>query len=246
MTGQVLVHEDSAELAGEVASRLLARLEELQDGGRVPEVVLTGGGIADAVHREVARRALDCSVDWSRVSIWWGDERFVEAASADRNCRQAREAFLDHVGVDPARVHEIAASDEVHSPEAAAARYDDLLSGVLGPGGSGFDLVMLGVGPDGHVASLFPGRAEVEVVSGHALAVHHSPKPPPRRVSMTLPALGRSSEVWFLANGEEKAEAIARTLSPGADDSDVLPAARVQGRKSTLWFLDSWAASRLA
>ncbi|WP_104106561.1 6-phosphogluconolactonase [Nocardioides sp. 616] len=246
MTASVKTHEDAAELASEVASRLLARLEELQAQGRVPQVVLTGGSVADVVHREVARRAQDCSVDWSRVALWWGDERFVEAGSGDRNCRQAAEAWLDQVGVDPALVHEVPAQGEAESAEAAADAYDALLARtVLGPGSTGFDLVMLGLGPDGHVASLFPGRPEVEVDTRHAVAVHDSPKPPPDRVSLTLPALCRTSEVWFLVSGHEKADAVASAvagLSPGSAGS---PAARVHGREATIWFLDSSAASRL-
>ena len=93
-------HDDADVLVGDVASALLDRLETAQARGEVPQVGLTGGTIAEELHRELARRAADSAVDWSRVVFWWGDERFVPADSPDRNARQARESLLDHVPVD--------------------------------------------------------------------------------------------------------------------------------------------------
>ena len=130
-------HDDADVLVGDVASALLDRLESAQARGEVPHIGLTGGTIADALHRELARRAPDSSVDWSRVVVWWGDERFVPADSPDRNARQAREALLDQVPVDPANVHEVPAllaeelrrldEDDVYA--ATAARLVKLRSG---------------------------------------------------------------------------------------------------------------------
>lgn len=237
---EVLRHPDAETLTSDVVSRLLARLEEVQAEGRVPQVGLTGGTIADVLHRELARRSADSSVDWSRVEWWWGDERFVPAASPDRNAGQAREALLDHLPVDPARVHEVPASDQADNAEAAAAAYADTLRA---HGAGAFDVLMLGLGPDGHVASLFPGHPALAVDDRVAVAVHHSPKPPPDRVSLTFPALNRADAVWFLVSGEGKADAVAAALAPGPVEE--CPARGVRPSGSTVWFVDEAAASRL-
>lgn len=241
-TPRVDVRDDAAHLATFVARLLLKRLAAVQAHGRVPAIALTGGTIADRVHREVARLHADAgSVDWSLVDIWWGDERYVPADDPERNAGQARAALLDRVGVDPARVHEMPASDAGHRDvEAAAAAYSQE---VRTHGTGAFDVVMLGVGPDGHVASLFPGYPQLDVDDRVAVAVTDSPKPPPERVSLTFGALNRSRDVWFLASGEAKAEAVARALG-GADAHDI-PATGVHGQEHTRWLLDRDAATHL-
>ena len=239
---QVEVRADAGQLATFVARLLLKRLAAAQAHGRVPCIALTGGTIADQVHRELARLHADAgAVDWSLVDVWWGDERFVAAGDPDRNAGQARAAFLDAVGVDPARVHEMPAADGPHADvAAAAAAYGDELRAQ----GTGlFDVVMLGVGPDGHVASLFPGYPQLDVDDTVAVPVTGSPKPPPERVSLTFGALNRAREVWFLASGEAKADAVAKALD-GADLHDI-PATGVRGRERTRWLLDEEAASHL-
>jgi len=233
----VEVYEDAGALAAGVATRLLERLEEIQATGREPHVGLTGGTIADEIHRELARLASDSSVDWRRVVFFWGDERYVAADSPDRNALQARTAFLDHVGTDPAKVHEMPSS-EYGDLEAAAAAYSDV---VRAEGSGAFDVLMLGIGPDGHVASLFPGSPQLDVDDRIAVAVTGSPKPPPERISLTFAALNRSEAVWFLVSGGAKAEALARALA-GADKHDI-PATGVTGMSETLWLVDE-AASR--
>jgi len=237
---RIEVHEGPEALATSVAGELLSRLADAQSAGHTPQIALTGGSIADAVHREIARLTSGSQVDWGRVVVWWGDERFVEPDSEDRNALQARRAFLDAVGVDPAHVHEMPSTADADDVEAAAASY----SSTLREHGRGeFDVMMLGVGPDGHIASLFPGRAELDLEDRIAVGVVESPKPPPLRVSLTLPALNRSRCVWFLVSGEEKADAVARALG----DADVhdTPAAGVHGSEETLWFLDRASASAL-
>ena len=234
---EVVVRDDASDLARHVAGALLDLLERSQAAGEVPCVALTGGTIADAIHREVARQAVGRNVDWRRVELWWGDERYVPAADAERNAGQARAAWLSHVDLDPARVHEMPASDGEHAgvAEAAAAYARE----VRAEGRGGFDLVMLGIGPDGHVASLFPGSAQLDA-DDIAVAVTDSPKPPPERVSLTFGALDRAREVWFLASGAGKAEAVARALA-GADRHEI-PATGVTGQERTVWFLDADAA----
>ena len=233
-------HDDADLLVGDVASALLDRIEAAQGRGEVPQVGLTGGSIAEALHRELARRAPDSSVDWSRVVFWWGDERFVPSDSPDRNAGQARADLLNHVPVDPAHVHEVPASDQVASAEEAAEAY----SAAMREHGAGFfEVLMLGIGPDGHCASLFPGHPGLQARDAIAVAIHDSPKPPPDRVTLTFEAMERCRAVWFIASGEGKAEAVARALAPTGSVEET-PARGVRGDE-TVWWLDEDAASAL-
>lgn len=238
---EVVVHDTADELATAVAAALLDRLAAAQGRGETPQIGLTGGTIADQVHREVARLSEATEVDWSQVVVWWGDERFVDSTAPDRNARQVREALLDRVGVDPAKVHEIPSASEVATAEDAAASY----ASTLHQHGAGrFTVLMLGIGPDAHVASLFPGHPGLDVRDRVTAAVHHSPKPPPDRVTLTFEALNRSDEVWFLAAGEGKAQAVAQALADTGDVHDT-PARGVRGIAATVWHLDPPAASSL-
>lgn len=236
---RVEVQPDPAALATAVAGELSSRLAGIQTAGEVPVIVLTGGTIADAVHRELARLTPRSEVDWSRVDIWWGDERYVEPTSPDRNAHQARLALLDHVPVDPARVHEMPDSSFGSLADAASAYSDELRT----HGSGEFDIVMLGIGPDGHVASLFPGSPQLDVDDRIAVAVSDSPKPPPERISLTFGALNRTTSVWFLASGAAKADAVAAAL--GGADLHEIPAAGVTGTEETIWFVDHEAAAKL-
>ncbi len=239
------VHADAAELATAVAGELLSRLADLQDAGKVPQIALTGGTIAEAIHREIARLSSGSEVDWTRVVVWWGDERFVAPDSTDRNALDARAAFLDVVGVPDAHRHEMPSTADAPDVDAAASSY---ATEVREHGAGGFDIVMLGMGPDGHVASLFPGHPGLDVVDAIAVGVTGSPKPPPERVSLTFEALNRATSVWFLVSGEGKAEAVARahagTVDAPVDRHDV-PAVGVSGQDETIWFLDRASASQL-
>ena len=237
---RVEVHADAPTLATAVAGELLGRLADAQAGGGVPQIALTGGTIAEAVHREVARLAPSSGVDWSRVVLWWGDERFVPRDDPERNAGKARAEFLDAVGVDPANVHEMPSTDDAADVDEGASAHSDELR----EHGSGeFEIVMLGVGPDGHVASLFPGHPALDVDDRIAVGVTDSPKPPPERISLTFPALNRTRSVWFLVSGEGKAQAVARAL--GGADRHEIPAAGVAGQEDTIWFLDRASSSAL-
>jgi 6-phosphogluconolactonase len=241
---ELKVLADATEVAAAVAERFLQRVTAAQGRGEEPHVVLTGGTIAEAVHRQIAQQAAASDVDWSRIVFWWGDERFVAPDSSDRNALDARQSFLDVVGAS--QVHEVPSTAGAPDVDAAATAYADLLRG---SGGGEFDLVMLGMGPDGHVASLFPGFPQLDAQDAIAVPVTGSPKPPPQRVSLTFEALNRTRAVWFLVTGEGKADAVRRAL---ADDGDVhetpargiRPAPR-QGPGETTWFLDRGAAARL-
>ncbi|MCP2328121.1 6-phosphogluconolactonase [Hamadaea flava] len=242
----VIVHADADLLAEAVAARLTVKLIDAQSARGSASVVLTGGRVAAAVYRAVAASPALGAVDWSRVDVWWGDERFLPAGHPDRNETQARQALLDLVPLDPARVRPMAPSDgpDGDDPEAAAARYAAQLARVAE--GSAdlpyFDLVLLGVGEDGHVASVFPEQPAAYETRPVA-AVRGAPKPPPVRITLTLPAINTADEVWLIATGPGKAAAIGMAVS-GAGAVQV-PAGGVEGVGRTLWLLDRAAAAQL-
>lgn len=243
----VVVHRSPEGLAEAVAARLVTHLVNIQSGGRTARVVLTGGTIADKIHRAVAGSEAHAAVDWGAVEVWWGDERFVAADDDDRNDRQARSALLDSVAVDPALVHPMPTPEQVGGDlDAAAQTYAAELAAASGPadraGVPTFDVLMLGVGPDGHVASLFPGQPAL-YDERSVVGVRGAPKPPPLRISMTLPTLRRARDVWFVVSGEEKAKAVHLGLS-GAGAIQA-PAAGPVGIQRTWWLLDGAAASQL-
>lgn len=235
----VKVLDTEADVVAEVATTLVTRLAEIQSVGRVPAIVLTGGSIAERIHAAVAADPRIGEIDWARVEIWYGDERYVAADSPDRNAVQAKEALLSHVPVSAELVHEMPAADGEFGADldAAAAAYASTLRA------EPFDIVMLGMGPDGHCASLFPGFPQVHA-AGPVVGVTGSPKPPPERLSLTIPALSNTRDVWFLVSGEPKAEAAARALAHGALVDEV-PATGPRGLERTVWYLDSPAASHL-
>jgi 6-phosphogluconolactonase len=247
MTSAVVVHPDGEALAHAAAARLLVRLVDAQAARGFASVVLTGGRIAARIYRAVRDSPARDSVDWSHVDVWWGDERFLPAGHPDRNETQAREALLDAVELDPARVHPMPASDgpDGDDPEAAAARYARDLADAARPGTARlphFDLLMLGVGEDGHVASVFPEQPAT-YDTRPVTAVRGSPKPPPVRLTLTLPSLNTAEETWLLAAGPEKAGAVKMALT-GAGPVQ-LPAAGVRGVERTLWLLDRAAAGEV-
>ncbi|TCN38011.1 6-phosphogluconolactonase [Kribbella orskensis] len=240
----ILVNRDAEGLAHAVAARLITRLVDVQSSGKVAQVVLTGGRVAAVVYRAVAESPARSAIDWRRVEFWWGDERFLPEGDPERNETQAWDALLSHVDVDPALVHPMPA-DTGQAPEAAAEEYVATLAAAAGSGDRDgvptFDVLMLGVGPDGHVASLFPEHAALHEVERSSVAVHGAPKPPPTRISLSFPALNRAHEVWFVVAGDDKAKAVRLALS-GAGPRHI-PAAGVKGLNRTLWLLDEAAAT---
>jgi glucose-6-phosphate dehydrogenase assembly protein OpcA len=251
---QVVVHPDSERMARATAARLVTVIADAQTARGRAHVALTGGRNGNALLAALAQAPGRDAVDWSRVDLWWGDERFLPDGDPDRNHTQAREALLDALALDPSRVHPMPASDGPHGDDvdAAAEAYAaelaaaaDGASGDGGPGGAvpAFDVLLLGLGPDTHVASLFPGHQAAKETGRTVVGVRQAPKPPPTRISLTLPAIRAAREVWLLAAGEDKAEAAAGALAAG--DPARTPAAGARGRERTLWILDEKAAALL-
>ena len=248
MTGRlVVVHPDADVLAQAAAARLLTRVLDVQSVRRPVHVVLTGGTVGIKTLAAAAASPLVGAVDWSGVHLWWGDERFLPTGDPDRNETQARAALLDALtaswGLPAANVHPMVGSDVVGSPEESATAYAAALAAHAENGAAvpvpAFDVLMLGMGPDGHVASLFPGHEGLGA-DGTTVGVHNSPKPPPERVSLTFDAINAAREVWVVAAGAEKAEQAAAALA-GHTVTEV-PASGVHGTDRTLWLLDTAAS----
>lgn len=246
---EVVVHATPQQLAAAVAARLVTRMVGAQHSRGATSVVLTGGTTGIAVLRELRAAPARDAVDWARVDVYWGDERFLPTGHPERNETQAREALLDHVPVDPARVYPMPPSggefgDDV---DAAAAAYAELLRSHARPEDHGpvptFDVLLLGVGPEGHVASIFPSSPAVYETERTVVGVRGCPKPPPTRTTLTLPAIRRATEVWLATAGPDRAAAVAMALSAAGPTQ--IPAAGATGRRRTLWMLDRAAAAKV-
>lgn len=242
---RVIVHSDKRALASAVAARFLKKTRDLIEEFDEATVVLTGGTMGIAVLEAIASSRHRDRVDWSRVNVWWGDERFLPEGDPERNETQARVALLDHVALDEARVHPFPRSDAGLDLDAAADAYAAELAEHPSRDGKfpHFDITFLGMGPDGHVASLFPERSGVRETVRTVVAVRNSPKPPLERLSLTLPVINSSARVWLVVAGADKAAALGLTLA-GASINEV-PAAGVEGRRRTLFFVDADAAAEV-
>lgn len=249
VSSDVRVHADKGAVAVAVADELCRRVADAVAARGEAHVVLTGGSMGEAVMTELATRARSGDLDeqvWRATHLWWGDERFVPSGDEDRNDAQADAAGLGDLPVLKKHVHRVPSGTGAVRLEAAAARYAaDLAAEALRGAGPAevpvprFDVVMLGVGPDGHVASLFPDHPALAEQVRTTVAVDDSPKPPPHRVSLTLPAINAARAVWLVVAGADKAEAVRVSLDDGP-----LPAARVAGTGETVWWVDEAAASR--
>ena len=231
---------DGAAVADAVAAAALEKLASVLQVKPQAHFVVTGGTVGIASLASLARLD-DGSVDWSRVHVWWGDERFVEQASGDRNAVQARNAWLNHCAVSEENIHEFPASDQGLDIHAASQLFEQELARFSSADAvyPEFDLLLLGMGPDGHIASLFPGQEhDPEAV---VVAVEDSPKPPPMRLSLNYGVISAASEVWFTVAGADKADAVSVAFG---DDPQSLPVGRVSGKSRTVWFLDQTAGAR--
>jgi 6-phosphogluconolactonase len=237
-------YSDTATLVAAAGDRLVAAIIDAIDKRATAHIVLTGGGSGIGLLKRVGERSNE--IDWSRVHLYWGDERFVPADDGERNDKQAGEALLDHVAIPAANVHPMAASDGEFGDDldAAAAGYERALAANADEGPvPDFDVHLLGMGDEGHINSLFPHTRAVQESERSVVGVVDSPKPPPRRITLTLPAVRRSREVWLIVSGAAKADAVAAAVG-GADPNEV-PAAGAVGREATVWLLDEDAASKL-
>lgn len=216
--------QNSAELVQSAANDFVMLAGELLSTKPKIRVLLTGGSLGIAFIAALA----DKKVDWDRVWLMFSDERFVPLEHQDRNEHQGTTAWPGLASM----LNRFPATDA--ELEVAAAQTSTALEVELGPlsaDTSCFDLTVLGMGPDAHIASLFPGHTQAD---SWVVAESNSPKPPAARLSLSYQALNRSERVWFLAAGESKAWAVSQSLDPASG----LPAGMVRGRSETVWYLD--------
>jgi 6-phosphogluconolactonase len=219
---RVLVHPDKESLGASVAARFITKIIDVIEEQNYASVVVSGGSVSTLV-----LAAINAS------------------PARDRNDHQAGIDLLDHIGLLPENVHRFAAVGDAADVEAAAELYrrelhEHAQADDLAPR---FDITLLGVGPDGHVASLFPDAPQVRMTEPTVLVVEDSPKPPPVRLTLSLPVINESQRVWMILAGAEKASSLGLALA-GAG-ADQVPVAGVKGRKRTVFFVDRDAAAEV-
>ena len=221
----LLSFPDSRNLIETAVSRLEREIAGLLKSKSEVRILLTGGTLGI----QFVEALRNCELPWSRIWLMFSDERFVPLNSPDRNEHQALNVWPE---LERLRLQRF--PDEKPGLLAAASQLESQLEGELGPIGTNdaiFDITVLGMGPDAHVASLFPGH---QAKGDWVVAEDNSPKPPSERLSLSYAALNRSNQVWFIAAGASKAWAVAQSLN---EDSGV-PASKVRGMDQTLWFVD--------
>ena len=234
----ITVQPDPEGVSRTVANRMAGAILRTLATHDVAHICITGGR---GGHGALASLAQDAGIDWERVHVWWSDERFVPAGDPQRNDTMAREALLDVVDLPTANVHPMPSSDDFAEVGDAADAYVAELA-EFGDPGPPFCISILGMGEDGHVASLFPEHPGLRQTRP-AFAVTDSPKPPPVRVSMSFDVINTADEVVLIASGAGKADAVGMFVNdPGPL---AVPAAGVHGRSLTLLVVDEAAAVHL-
>jgi 6-phosphogluconolactonase len=242
---EIRIVADEAALHDAAAHAVAAALVGAAADGARPSVALSGGTTPRGVYAALAAGARDrMPVPWERVEVFWSDERHVPPTHPDSNYRMARESLLSRVPIADAHVHRIRGEDP--DPIATAARYGAEVRSVIGTtdGVPRFDLVLLGLGADGHTASLFPGSSAL-APDAPLVAAPWVEALQARRFTMTLPLLNAARVVMFLVAGAAKSQAVRDVLQPGPSTS-WLPARSVRPAGRLLWLVDRAAAAQLA
>ena len=236
MTVLVNRFKDGQSVAKNAAEAFFIKMDEVLAVKGSATVAITGGTVGIATLAEIALHERATSFDFNRVDFWWGDERFVASDSEDRNAVQAHKALFSKIRIDSSKLHVFPSSDNGLTLDAAAEQF----AAHVAEANPKFDLVFLGMGPDGHINSLFPGKA-TPAPGVQIIAEHDSPKPPPQRLSFTYEAMNAADEIWLTVAGADKADAVSVAFG---DDPTALPVGRVQGISKTVWFVDQTAGNK--
>ena len=242
--GSVVVVPDGDALANMAANLLLTSAEEATAAGHRALIALSGGSTPKKMGELLAMAPLIERIPWDNLEIFWGDERWVPLADPESNAGEAIRGFLDQAPIDPEHIHPFAT--EGISPEDSAAAMERTVRDLQGNADvPRFDLILLGMGDDGHTASLFPGTAAVHE-TGRLVVSHHVDKLDTTRLTFTPRLLNAALKVAFLVGGEGKAEMLAKVLD-GPVDVDTMPSQAIHPASGHLtWIVDEAAASQLA
>jgi len=234
MSRQTSVWEDREALSRAAAAELAqVAANAIQARGRF-DLALAGGSTPRRLYEILAADYRD-QIDWDRTHLFWGDERYVPDSDPLSNCRMARKALIHPLGIAPANVHPMPTS--FADPEQAARAYEQTLRAHFGDQMPRFDLVLLGLGPEGHTASLFPGSSALEEEKRWVMPVRVAAEPP-LRLTLTLAVLNAAREVFFLVSGPDKCAIVRKILSLSPEETSPFPAARVRSHGRVIWFLD--------
>lgn len=228
---------NSLDVAQQASSEIVETIKAVLAKKNSVHIALTGGTVGILTLEVLGKSISEQNLDVSKVHFWWGDERFVESYSADRNFNQAKNAMPNMFGAESEKIHPFPSSDDGLELEAAQREFSAHMKTVFGESQPAMDLTILGMGPDGHIASLFPGmNHDGDLV----LSVANSPKPPAQRLSFSMNLINRSEKIIFVVAGIDKAEAVeAVHKNPDCD----LPAAKVEAKGETLWIIDEAAGA---
>jgi 6-phosphogluconolactonase len=229
--------DNALDVASQAAIEISAYVSTVLQRNEQVHVALTGGTAGILTLEVLSQQEELANLDLSKVHFWWGDERFVDSNSKDRNANQAKAAFLDGLSIPEGNIHEFPASDQGLDLESARTKFENDLVLAFEGKQPKMDLTILGMGPDGHVASLFPGHEHNQTL---IVAEHNSPKPPPQRLSMSMALINNSDRIVFVVAGMDKAEAVGLVHQ---DEECDLPAAKVSAKGETLWIIDAAAGA---
>ena len=228
---------NSLDVAQQASSEIVETIKTVLVKKNSVHIAITGGTVGILTLEVLGKASSEQNLDVSKVHFWWGDERFVESNSADRNFNQAKIAMPNMLGAESEKIHPFPSSDDGLELEAAQREFSAHMKTVFGESQPAMDLTILGMGPDGHVASLFPG---MDHDGDLVLSVANSPKPPAQRLSFSMNLVNRSEKIIFVVAGIDKAEAVeAVHKNPDCD----LPAAKVEAKGETLWIIDEAAGA---
>lgn len=228
---------NAQDVANQASAEIITSLANVLAKQEIVHLALTGGTVGIKTLAALAQDPEFAKLNLNRIHIWWGDERFVEQNSPDRNANQAREALLSKIDFPQENIHEFPATDSGLNVVEAAEVFQQQLQESFADAQPKMDLTILGMGPDGHIASLFPGHTHP---STDIVSIDSSPKPPSERLSFSYEMLNRSAKIIFVVSGIDKAEATEKIHS---ETDCVLPAAKIAALNETIWFIDEAAGA---
>lgn len=223
--------DDADEVAHRGAEAVVGAVE--RNAGRI-SIALAGGNTPRALYKILATEYRD-RLMWDRIDLYWGDERFVERDHSESNYRMVKESLIDHVPIPPQNIYAVPV--DLPTPAAAARAYETTVRQHFPGDRARFDIVLLGMGEDGHTASLFPGIPEVQEQSRWVVPVRSPSKPPPDRITLTMPVFNDANVVLFLISGEGKREVMRDIIDHPDEAKTKYPAAMVKGRRN-FWLVD--------